>query len=913
MKKWFCIWTLFLSSLAYGQEISFNALQSPPMEAKPWCYYWILKGNITPDQITRDLEAMADKGFGGILLFDSRYYYDEFDSKEHVPVPLHIKHIFMSESWQALILHLLREADRLGMKVSLNISDSGGMLRGPWDMREWGPKELVWTEENVNGPKEVTITLPKAPDDFAFYSDTNLVAVRLKTGAVKDRENIKLGSTWYGVQELSPNALEVTDVVDLKPFVREGRLLWNVPDGAWKILRFGYKVVGDFGSVDILNEKAVSRYFHRFADPILEKAGPLAGKTLTHFYNVSWEGSNPNWTPGFEETFQKRNGYSLVKFLPVLCGFSVENAEVSQRFLTDYYRTVSWCFQEHCYANIGRMCHARGIVWHSEDGGPWRRSAPIFREADMLTFWGQNDIAQGEFWVGNDWSKTRSNMRFAAMASHLYGHNEVACEAFTHMSRHWTMFPARLKPAADTNFIDGMNMIIWHTFTASPEEHGKPGLEYFAGTHVNRNVTWFPYLDGFLSYLGRCQYLLRTGRPVVDACVYVSDKNYIGWGRGEKWNEKSPLSLADGCTYDLLDTPSLLKLEYVHGTLQLATGLTYRVLVVDPLEDELPLEALRKLESLQKQGAPIVFGEKKPQRDRGLKNYPHGDAEMAEIVGRIWQVADPENNAARSLRPAMEGPFAYNHRKTDKAEIFFIQGSGEGTCVFHTAADSAVLFDAAKGVFGNVALAKTDDGRRSLTLHLPEYGSCFVLLGMTAPAPFPPAPEKAEAKPLDGAWTATFGTKQVRFASLSDWTENADSEVKYFSGTATYVKEFDLPAGTHYTTLQLGVVHHLADVRLNGTNLGTVWTAPWEVSIPNGLLKAGKNRLEIDVVNCWANRLIGDTFLPAEQRTTKSNLYLYEKPGDIPPGGKKPYRVFQGFHQKDTLLPSGLLGPVTLE
>lgn len=918
MKKWFCLLTLLASCLAQGAELSLHPLQTPPMETRPWCYYWILKGNVTESQITSDLEAMAEKGFGGILLFDSRYYYDEFDSKEHVPVPLHIKHIFMSEEWQNLVMHLLREAERLGMQVSLNIADSGGMLRGPWDMKELGPKEVVWTEENVNGPKSVTVTLPKAPADFAFYSDTHLVAVRLKTGAVPGREKVELGSTWYGVRELSESGLEVTDVVDLKPFVRDGQLTWNVPDGAWKILRFGYKVVGDFGSVDILSEKAVSRYFHLFAEPLIQKAGPLVGKTLTHFYNVSWEGSNPNWTPGFEEIFQRRQGYSPVKFLPVLCGFVVESREISQRFLTDYYRTVSWCFQEHCYANIGRLCHERGIVWHSEDGGPWRRTAPIFRESDMLTFWGQNDVAQGEFWVNTrDATKTRSNMRFAAMAANLYGQREVACEAFTHMTKHWTMYPAWLKPAADVNFIDGMNMVIWHTFTASPPEQGLPGLEYFAGTHVNTNVTWFPYLEGFLTYLGRCQYLLRQGKCVVDVAAYVSDRNYVGWGRGEKWNEKSSLVLPQGMIFDWIDTPSLLRMEYREGKLVLPSGMAYRMLVVDPMEEELPVEALRKIEALQKAGAKIVFGQKRPQRDRGLKHYPQGDAEIQEIVARIWQPA--ETFPTEGLLPDFEGDFQYHHRSVNGTEIYFLTGSGESLCTFRHGAAEGLWYDAVSGDVRKITLKPMEDGRFQTTLTLPTHGSAFLLFGSTEK---PHADAKKPATEtflrLEAPWTVQFDKRwgapeSVVWENLLDWTQHSDAAIRYYSGTATYSQTFtvkQLPKTAVW--LALGQVKHIARVRLNGQDLGVVWTAPWEIDVSQAL-RQGENRLEIDVANVWANRLIGDAHLPPEKRFTRSNLYLYEKPDDIPDGGKRKYMPWQGFHKEDVPMPSGLLGPVELK
>jgi hypothetical protein len=94
--------------------------------------------------------------------------------------------------------------------------------------------------------------------------------------------------------------------------------------------------------------------------------------------------------------------------------------------------------------------------------------------------------------------------------------------------------------------------------------------------------------------------------------------------------------------------------------------------------------------------------------------------------------------------------------------------------------------------------------------------------------------------------------------------------------------------------VDLGVVKNVARVRLNGRDLGVVWTAPWRVEIPGGVLKERGNELEIEVANLWPNRLIGDGKLPPEKRRTQTNSGMY----------------YKGEHK---LLPSGLLGPVTLQ
>ena len=192
-------------------------------------------------------------------------------------------------------------------------------------------------------------------------------------------------------------------------------------------MRFGcLTMAGHEYDVDVLDENAVEGHFNRIGKALLEDAGPLAGKTLTHFYSVSWEGAIPTWTLGFEEQFRKCRGYTPDAFLPVLAGITVKNAEVSARFLRDYYKTLGDCFRDHFYGKLRTLCHREGIRWHSESGGPWNRKLSTFKHADQLAFLGRNDMPQGEFW----WHPPRSFNKPPAMTAHIYGLPLAATEAF---------------------------------------------------------------------------------------------------------------------------------------------------------------------------------------------------------------------------------------------------------------------------------------------------------------------------------------------------------------------------------------------------------------------------------------------------------------------------------------------------
>jgi hypothetical protein len=155
---------------------------------------------------------------------------------------------------------------------------------------------------------------------------------------------------------------------------------------------------------------------------------------------------------------------------------------------------------------------------------------------------------------------------------------------------------------------------------------------------------------------------------------------------------------------------------------------------------------------------------------------------------------------------------------------------------------------------------------------------------------------------IKGAWTVKFdpkwgGPASVEFPELVDWTAWLDDGIKYYSGKATYLKSFDLSLNglgnnSPRVYLNLGELKNVAEVRLNGKNLGVLWVKPFRVEI-TGAVKSGRNDLEIDIVNLWPNRLIGDDLLPPAKRFTKTNV--------------------RKFTKAFPLIPSGLLGPVTVE
>jgi hypothetical protein len=882
-----------------------EGFQEVAMTNRPWVYWWWLNGNVDKRTIRNDLEAMKQVGIGGLLMFDARGYHDD---KKHVPAPPSAME-FMSPEWRKLLKYSLEKAAELGLEVSVNLSSCAGALKGPWEVGDDAPKKLIWSvAATVEGPRKFSMELKK-PEGKRFW-DVALIAVRQSQATAISSNQWRDVVSKFGAQ---PTITNIADIVDLTAKVdKQGRLYFDAPKGHWTLLRFGCETMaGHEFDVDILDPKAVEGHFNRMGKAILEDAGPLVGRTLTHFYSVSWEGAVPTWTPALAKEFEARRGYPLRAWLPVLAGFTVKKPEDSERFQRDYYKTLGDCFRDNFYGKMRVLCAEVGLKWHSESGGPWDRKLASFTEADQLAFLGRNDMPQGEFWFTGSPIKRRQDMnRPQAMAAHIYGKRLAASEAFTHMVQHWSAYPAVLKPFADSAFCDGVNHLIWHTFTASPSALGKPGSEYFAGTHINPNVTWFPQAGPFLAYLGRCQFLLRQGLPINDVCVYTGDKPYQHWGRGTNWSPRATLRLPPGLNYDLVTTEVLLdRLTVSDGNLVLPEGVSYRMLLVDLDDETLPISALRRIAALRANGASVVLGQRKPQRISGLATSLSSENELRRAADALWAkpLSVEEVLGAKNIAPDFEGPFEYTHRRDGKTDIYFISGKGTADCTFRVNDRRPELWDAVTGTMSTAANWRVIPGERTtVTLTLPDNGSVLVVFRTfdqpRQSAPPPPPTEVA----LTGPWKVRLGSKSVVFDELSGWDKHTDDDIKFFSGTATYRKTFELTAeqAAQRVRLQLGTVKCLAQVRVNGKNLGIVWTDPWCVEL-TGALKAGKNELEIEVTNTWVNRLIGDAALPEKKRVTKTNVALET--------GKRTLRAFQSFASEDPLMTSGLLGPVRLE
>lgn len=910
--------------------------QDPPLEARPGAYWVWLNGNADHAEITRELEEMKAKGMSGAEIWDIGVINPNPDMK--VPAGP----AFLGPESLASIHHAINEADRLGLTLGL-IDSSSWNEGGSWIPPEDAIKAMFVGVTNFIGPKKIAQTLP-------FPSNR---AAKGKDGLPLFHQEIAVLAFPATGKNVITN---VASVINLSAKLNAaGELAWDVPPGEWTVMRFVGATTGQQLEVpgpnsrglmvDHMDAGAETRNYDYIFSQLFKAGQPL--KSLKYFQEDSIEIREPqkfggvaDWTQNFISEFQHRRGYDPTPYLPAFAGKTFADPQIASRFLHDYRETVSDLWLDRHYRVAVAMLHAHGLEMAGEPGhGGYPR-------AEVLGALGTLDVPRGEFWNGEQFWVTKE----AASAAHIYGKKFADAESFTGW-RSWQDGPYELKHLADAAFCDGMNRMTIHNFALNPPSAGLPGNCYHAGEHINVNTTWWPQSAPFFAYLDRCCYLLQQGQPVADACLYYGDDapNLVATRRigpdskrldgdtcahCKRPNPAPATPLGTGYDYDVINSEVIrTRLEFKDGRLTLPDGVNYSVLVL-PERADLPLSVLEKLEKLVQAGATLLGS--KPTRDVTLADYPHRDEKIQTIADRIWGVGEPGKNLERRygqgrviadrnrVREILQqqglGPdFAYTspgqpadldyiHRHTPEADIYFVsntqQEDANADCVFRVAARPAQLWFPDTGEIQAVPNAEPVAGGVKIKLHLPTAGSVFVVFGGNAQPTMPaatitPPTNVLASLEISGSWKVQFppnlGAPESRvFEQLVSWTTIPDDGIKYFSGTATYLKEFDAPASLLANggrlELDLGQLRNVAEVTLNAKNLGVRWKPPFSYDV-TGAVKPGKNKLVVKITNVWANRLAGDAKLPPEKRIT----HLAQK---LPLGGE---------------LAAGLLGPVHLQ
>lgn len=858
-------------------------LGAPPPDARPMMRWWWFGPAVAKPELEREILAMKAGGIGG------------FEIQPVYPMALDdaARGIHNAPYLSPEFLDAVSFADRTGRANGLRVDMT---LASGWPYG--GPHVTV--DEAASRLRQAVVDVPAG-------------AASLALPAVMGGE--KVVATFVGT-DADPTALKLFQAkagadgrVPIAPADRPRKVV------AYIASRTGQQVkraaVGAEGFVlDHLSRKAVEHHLALVAEPLMKAFGDTPPYAV---FSDSLEVYNTDWTDDFAAEFQRRRGYDIVPHLPaVFTGQGPDAAAVRH----DWALTQTELVNERYLAPIDDWAKAHGTRFRSQTYG----EPAVSLSSNRLVA-----LPEGEGPQFRQFSFTR----LATSGGHLYGRPVISAETWTWLhSPAFAATPLDMKAEADRMLLEGVNQFVGHGWPYTPPGTPEPGYSFYAAAVFNDHNPWWNVMPDVTGYLTRMSWLMRQGEPANQVAVLLpNDDVYAALVSGKvSLSAEMHHYVTPALTAQILDAGQ--NLDYIDAEAILALGVRYPVLVM-PHVTRLAPEVIDKLAAYVRGGGKIVAVGGAPSLAPGYLDAARVSARVEAKVKALFAqpnvlvVADDEAVGAALaavLAPDMKlsaqtSDVGFVRRKLRDADLYFIANTSNrpvhAEATFASARRAAAWIDPDSGRMTAATLPAR--------LDLAPYESRVLVLADALPAaPSAPVAATTEIADLGRNWSLRFpGQPQARHLdTLRSWT--IDAATRYFSGVATYEKDVELTAAqlkSPRVVLDFGPgtplestpkvpagmramfdspVREAAQVYVNGRHAGAVWHPPYAVDV-TGLLRPGRNRIEVRVGNLALNALAGHA-LPDYR-------LLWARYG-------------QRFVPQDTALvapqPAGLLGPVKL-
>ncbi|MDD4589897.1 MAG: glycosyl hydrolase [Parabacteroides sp.] len=691
-----------------------SAFRHPPFHSGVYTWWHWMNGNITKEGITRDLEAMKANGVAGFQLFEAG---------SGIPVgPVES----LSDVWIDLVLHTLKESERLGLEFAMHNCPGWSSSGGPWITPDKAMQMITWSETTLAGGNNIQLQLPIPEHRFDYYLDTYCLAIPA------DMEIIPKDSV-----------INLTSQLNEKGF-----LSWNVPAGRWTILRFGQTAKDQKNhsaptlatglDCDKFNTNALDYHLDCMFKKLMPTMEVIARHTKVGLLIDSYEMGEQTWTYDMPEYFEQNCDYPLWPFLPIMANRIIESEETTNRFRFDFRRTQADMFADRYYTHFQKRCKEKGIITYTEPyGGGMMEELQVAQRLD---------INMGEFWCGQTvlWPNFLLNRTVKQIASvaHTLGGSIVGAEAFTSEpnSDKWLLYPYSLKSLGDYMFTRGLSRIYFHRFAHQPHPTASPGMTMGPwGLHFDRTNTWWKPGKAWIEYLNRCQHIFQSSTFYADILYHSGDDTF-----GTTMEpEQTLLAPPEGYDYDIINTEILDKASVKNGKIFLpGTCFDGYKLLVLLKPGTMSLQTVRTLDRLVGEGMILVG--KKPQQSLGLLNVEQ-ESEFATTVDRLWQQPNVcEEMGLQSLlqKRRLSPDFIYHsankkasvhavHYQRENTEIYFIANSKreyvKGVAYFRLKEYVPEFWDPYAAEITPCAVYRNNENGIEIPLDLAPSGSMFVI------------------------------------------------------------------------------------------------------------------------------------------------------------------------------------------
>ncbi len=881
----------------------YSTFQNPDLKYHPFVRWWWNGNKIEKGELIRELHLLKEAGIGGVEInpieFPSRMEGDDLGIKSLQ---------WLSNEWIEMLQVTFAEAKKLGITCDL-IVGSGWPFGSETLARKERAQVVILNAEPLAGPTVFETS------QFNLFKQIDPRVTVPNPGRTFEIISLKLVPDPLENLDQAIDLSEKRDDEIIKIKVPEGKYFLYATIKVESFASVINGAPGAAGSIlNHMDAKAVRKYLDRMSDTIQKKTGPLSNH-LRAFFTDSMELEGCNWGEDFPEEFLKRRGYDIMPYLPFILfkvgrlggviddKYGAEKSDGLNELLTrarfDFEFTKAQILYERFTLTFLKWCKDQNVKSRAQAYG-----RGFFPLETSLGY----DIPEGESWttnwlkhkVGeempdNDYRRGRAYTminKYVSSAAHLTNKRIVSCEEMTNTYKVFNTSLERLKSGSDQSIISGITHSVWHGFNYSPPEAPYPGwIQY--GSYYNEQNNWWPYFKYLNSYKARISSLLQNAEMYTDIAILPA--NYDLWGEMGVQTDPFPEKLnvpytsliweainknggaADYTSEIVINDSEVENGKLCYGTKKYGTLFLVEVSGINE-------EILAKLYDFVSQGGRVFCIGKYPEKSLGLKNYKERDK---EIKRRVEKLKAFRNNFILLKKPEEDrflewyGEIARKYKIPNYIEIenpnrFLMQTR------YRTGDGSEILF------FANAHLNENRKSKITFTAEMikrkhgwtwnPETGERF-RIQLTKEGAFNlnlgPAEsqiivfdrnkkgDKWNPTPTSGSnmleintpWEVEFRhcqNKAVQPTILPALKDLKDiPEYAHFSGTVIYKTEVEI-AGRMPEFINLGKVHDLAKLKINGWDAGVKWYGNRIFNV-SGHVKKGVNKIEVEVITLMGN------------------------------------------------------------
>lgn len=869
MIKKFIAFLLILTFCNFAFAENVDDLQkgfsTPPDDARIMMRWWWFGPSVTKAELDRELRVMKEGGIGGVEV-QPVYPLLPDDKKAG------IKNLpYLSDEFLEMLRFTSDKTKELGMRMDLTLGSGWSFGGAKTPLSEAAGQirfERVKIDKNTK-----RVPLPA----MIYAEQLHGVFLAKTNGNVIEEGSLK----------------ELTDIRDDNVFLPE------TSDGNEVLFFIGGKsgmqvkrpaVDAEGYVLNHLDKTSVENYLKNTGDR-LYSAFDNANVPYSFFCD-SLEVYQQDWTNGFLEEFQKRRGYDLKPYLPAL---AMDMGKQTAEIRYDWGRTLTELFNENFMIPMQDWGKKNKTKFRIQGYG----IPPVSISSNQWA-----DISDGE---GAQWKVVRA-ARWASSANHIYGRNITSSETWTWLhSPAFRAAPLDLKAEADIHFLQGINQLIGHGWAYTPPQVEYPGWRFYAAGEYSERNPWYIVMPDLAKYLQRMSWLMRQGEQKNDVALYLPNADAYAHFSAAKVHlidvEKElvgekimPALFESGYNLNFFDDGMLNSVGKVEKE-NLVLGASKHKAVILPGIERIPLESLRKLDEFVKAGGIVIATRNLPSIVPGMKATEAEQAELKSTVARLFDGKNPKVKFVQNDEEAGEAlkkilipdakispsgkDFGFVHRKTDDADIYFVANTSNVKksveISFRNFGKNAEVWNAIDGKSTAARIKNWNKDVTTIALTFEPYQSHVVVFSNKNVKIVESKKETGETIDLNSDWQVTFGKNSpVSKSKLTDWI--SAEETKYFSGTAVYEKTFNLSPMQSKTSMKLdfgeavslnfepqknGMATYLdapikesAVVHINGKRAGSLWSPPYNLDV-SGFLKAGENRIKIEVANTAMNYMAG--------------------------------------------------------